>query len=311
MGWLSLHRASAVVAVGMIVGGSIGGTGCSPKTNFALDRARAAYQQAQADPELTAHASVALHDAETALRRTEQTWENSKDEAEVAHLAYLTERRIEIARVTAQQKITTEETKRLHRKRERIQIEARTREAEQARQTAEARTREAEQARQTAEARTREAEEARRVAEEALARAKQLEDELAGLKAQQTERGLVLTLGDVLFEVDRAELRASAVRGFSKLVTFLRDHPEREVLIEGHTDSTGSDSYNLDLSRRRAGAVQDFLVQNGVNSERLTVIGYGETYPVASNDTNDGRQQNRRVELVILREGERAAERMR
>lgn len=144
----------------------------------------------------------------------------------------------------------------------------------------------------------------------AMARTQQLEAELADLKAKETERGLVLTLGDVLFESNAADLRADALQKLYVLVTYLKEHPDRNVLIEGHTDSIGTETYNLELSQRRATAVRTFLVRNGIDPERLTAQGYGQAQPVASNATAVGRQENRRVEVVILREGERVAERM-
>lgn len=239
---------------------------------------------------ITTNAAVVLHEAEAALRRAEQTWENTKDEKEVTHLAYLAEKRVDVAQSAAEQKTAEAEAQRLNDEREKVVIEARTREAERAGQAAQARAREA---------------------QEATARAKRLEQELAELKAKQTERGLVLTLGDVLFEYDKADLKAGALRNLYQLVTFLRENPNRNLLIEGHTDSIGSDSYNLDLSQRRSEAVQTFLLQNGISAERIIARGYGEAYPIASNNTEAGRQQNRRVEVVILNEGERAADRIR
>jgi outer membrane protein OmpA-like peptidoglycan-associated protein len=110
---------------------------------------------------------------------------------------------------------------------------------------------------------------------------------------------LVLTLGDILFETGRADLRPGALRQLYPLVTFLHKYPERQVLIEGHTDNVGSASSNLELSQRRAEAVRDFLLHNGVNPAQVTARGYGETAPVASNTTAAGRQQNRRVEIVV------------
>lgn len=145
---------------------------------------------------------------------------------------------------------------------------------------------------------------------EVAAQANQLEQELADLKAQETERGLVYTLGEVLFEFNDVELKAEALRKLYPLVTFLKEHPRRDLLIEGHADSLGSDVYNLQLSQQRAIAVGKFLVSNGIAPERITAYGYGKEYPVASNATPAGREQNRRVEVVILREGERIAERM-
>lgn len=123
--------------------------------------------------------------------------------------------------------------------------------------------------------------------------------ELAELRAKKTERGYVLTLGDVLFDPNQASLRPGAQQDLYRLATFLKEHPEQRVLIEGHTDSMGSESYNLELSQLRAQAVQDFLIRNGIRPERITARGYGKAYPVASNDTAAGRQQNRRVEVIF------------
>ena len=123
--------------------------------------------------------------------------------------------------------------------------------------------------------------------------------ELAALKAGQTDRGLVLTLGDVLFAVNQATLTPGAMHNRATLVTFLKAHPERRVTIEGYTDSTGSASSNLELSQRRAEAVRHFLLHNGIEASRLTATGYGEASPVAPNTTAAGRLQNRRVEVVI------------
>lgn len=119
---------------------------------------------------------------------------------------------------------------------------------------------------------------------------------------KQTDRGLVLTLGDVLFEFNKAELKAGALRNLYPLVAFLKDNPSRAVAIEGHTDSVGTESFNLELSQRRAEAVRRFLTENGLAQDRITARGLGEAYPVGSNDTGPGRQTNRRVEIVIANE---------
>lgn len=284
----------AVAAVCLI---SVTGVGCAAKNNQALERARVSYLQAGKDPQIATHAPVALQEAETALHKAEQTWEETGKQKEVDHLAYVTERKIDLARTTAQSKAAEVEMQQLSEERERVRLEARTHEAERAQQQAAARGREAEQARLQAQ--------------EAADRAHRIEDELAALKAKQTEHGLVLTLNEVLFEYDKADLKAGAIRNLYPLVTFLRENPARNLIIEGHTDSLGSDSYNFDLSEHRAEAVQSFLLQNGISPMRIVVRGYGETYPVTSNDTEAGRQQNRRVEVVILREGELAASGMR
>lgn len=147
--------------------------------------------------------------------------------------------------------------------------------------------------------------------ESAQQRARQLEQKLAEFKARETERGLLLTLGDVLFEVGSADLKPGIQRKLFPLAEFLKENPDRNVLIEGHTDNTGSPAYNLELSQRRADAVASFLISQGVSPRRITTRGYGQAYPVAPNTTAAGRQQNRRVEVVILREGETALQMMR
>lgn len=131
-----------------------------------------------------------------------------------------------------------------------------------------------------------------------------LQTELAELQADRTERGLVVTLGDeVLFDVDEAELKPGGMQRLARVAEFLRHNPDRNVLIEGHTDSTAPDAYNLALSQRRANAVEDFLIAQGVDPTRISAIGYGEQQPIATNDTVAGRQANRRVEIVVLNAG--------
>jgi OmpA-OmpF porin, OOP family len=131
-----------------------------------------------------------------------------------------------------------------------------------------------------------------------------LEAELAELRADRTERGLVVTLGDeVLFDVDQAELKPGGMQQLARVAEFLRENPDRNVLVEGHTDSTAPDAYNLALSQRRANAVEDFLITQGVDPTRIGAVGYGEQLPIATNDTAAGRQANRRVEIVVLDAG--------
>jgi outer membrane protein OmpA-like peptidoglycan-associated protein len=136
-------------------------------------------------------------------------------------------------------------------------------------------------------------------ASSANARTKALEAQLAELKAKQTNRGLVLTLGDVLFDTGHAELQPGADSTLDQLVQFMTQNPERTLKIEGYTDSVGSDSSNQVLSERRAIAVKNALIDRGLDASRISARGYGEASPVASNGTSGGRQQNRRVEIVI------------
>jgi OmpA-OmpF porin, OOP family len=135
----------------------------------------------------------------------------------------------------------------------------------------------------------------------------ELERELAQLKPAETEHGLALTFGDVLFAPNQAELTPSAMRELYALVTILKAQPQRTIYIEGYTDSRGTEFSNLDLAQRRADAVRDFLIDNGISSPRIIARGYGEGDPVAANATAAGRQENRRVEVIVPREGRRVA----
>jgi outer membrane protein OmpA-like peptidoglycan-associated protein len=130
---------------------------------------------------------------------------------------------------------------------------------------------------------------------------------LQQLRAERTDRGLVVTLEDVLFEVNGAELQPGAQVEMLRLVDYLKRNPDHNILIEGHTDNTGSSEYNLQLSQLRAQSVESYLVAGGVPAERIRAVGYGETRPEAPNDTASGRQQNRRVEIVILDAGQSLA----
>jgi OOP family OmpA-OmpF porin len=129
----------------------------------------------------------------------------------------------------------------------------------------------------------------------------ELEHGLAELKGRETAHGFVLTLSDILFAPDQAEPTPAGMHKLSSLVTILKAQPQRSIRIEGHTDSRGPESYNFDLSQRRADAVRDFLIENGIPSQRITAQGYGEAVAVASNTTGAGRQENRRVEVIVPR----------
>ncbi len=298
-----------------------------PERNEALERARTAFERAQADPEVAANAPVALYEATQALKKAEQA-ENAE---EMNHLAYLAERKAQIATVQAEHKKAEQEIGRLSSEKNKMLLEAREREigrikeeadslskqAEKARREAEAKALEIERAKGKAEAKTLELEKARKEAEakaletqlakmqteQAIERKKQLESEIEELKAKQSERGIVLTLGDILFETGKADLMPGAMRTIDNLAEFLRKHSERKVLVEGHTDSVGGDTYNLGLSQRRADAAKTALIARGISPDRIMTKGYGKQYPIAGNATPAGRQQNRRVEIIILEEG--------
>ncbi|OGU06075.1 MAG: hypothetical protein A2075_05830 [Geobacteraceae bacterium GWC2_58_44] len=180
--------------------------------------------------------------------------------------------------------------------RSRIMADIQAQEAALANAQAEAKAREAEKAKLEAQAQAREAERAR--AELVL-----LMKELSDLQGQLTDRGIVLTIGDVLFATGKSDLNASAQRSMDKLAEFLQKNQQRNLLVEGHTDSIGSDEYNQGLSEQRAASVKSALVERGAASDRIVTIGYGKKYPLASNAAEAGKQQNRRVEAIILNEG--------
>ena len=133
--------------------------------------------------------------------------------------------------------------------------------------------------------------------------------QLRGLNAKQTERGTLVTFGDVLFDFDQASLKANSRDSITTLANYLIKNPDRKVIVEGYTDSKGSASYNQGLSERRANAVKNALVHAGVDPSRIVAQGYGKEYPVASNATNSGRAQNRRVEVTISNDNQPVAPR--
>lgn len=307
---MRFHRSDprpCTVSLVLAVAGTFLVAACAT-TSLDLDRARDSYEQAAGDSEVARNAPVALYEAEQELKRTERAWLEDKDRDETAHRAYLTEKRIEIARAVAAGKAAREEGERLNRERSKVLLEARTREVGKALSVAEQRARDAELARLEAEARAAEAERMRQEAQAAADEARRLQQAIAELEAHQTERGIVLTLGDVLFDFDQAALKPGAEQNLLRLVEFLEEYPDREVLVEGHTDSVGSNEYNLSLSRRRADVVHDFLTRSGIPAARVVTKGYGRSHPVLSNDTAEGRQRNRRVEVVILDAGGRAVD---
>ena len=202
----------------------------------------------------------------------------------------------------------------------RLQAEASQRQSEASQRQSDASRRSAEQSRLDSEAAQRGAEASQRQAiaereaanvallnaqdaraqtEEAQRRSLQLEAQLRDMEARKTDRGMVVTLGDVLFDTNEAQLKSGGMRNVQKLADFFRQYPQRNVMIEGFTDSTGSDGHNQQLSDRRADSVRTALLGMGMDSQRITWRGYGESFPVAGNDTAAGRQMNRRVEVVV------------
>jgi outer membrane protein OmpA-like peptidoglycan-associated protein len=238
-------------------------------------------------------------EAEQSLAAADRAYEEKEPLEIVEHNAYLALRNAQVAGLMIAEETARKEVEQGEVERARVQLEAREREAARAQAAAAQAQSQAEQAQALAEQRGAEIERQAQEAQAAQQRAANLESELADLKAQQTERGLVLTLDDVLFDTGHAVLKSGADSTVERLVAFMNDHPERRILIEGHTDSTGSDELNRQLSEERADALRDALLERGIAIGRIATRGLGEAYPLASNDSSGGRQLNRRVEIVI------------
>lgn len=268
--------------------------GCqtAPPASTELSAARSAIERARSDPYAARSGALELDRAQQALRSAEQAAMRERDAAQARHFAYLAMRRSEIALAQGAQAQTDERMQKASVDRERLQLEARTREAERA-------TRTARSAQSDAESMREQAERARRLAASQAERASALERDLQELQAHSTQRGLVVTLGDVLFDTGKAELQSGAQRRVEQLAAVLKEYPERRVLIEGFTDSVGSETQNLALSQRRAESLQRALQEAGVEPGRIQIRAWGEAHPVATNRTPSGRQQNRRVEVLF------------
>jgi outer membrane protein OmpA-like peptidoglycan-associated protein len=234
-----------------------------------------------------------------ALAEADDAYEERAPLPLIEHQAYIAQRYADISNELVAEARAREEVESGEAQRSRIIAEARTREAEAAAREAEAATRELEVQARVAEEQSRAAEAADARSREAQERSEQLEQELEELEARDTDRGLVLTLGDVLFDTGAATLKPGAATTIDRLAQFMRDYPERAVRIEGHTDAAGSDETNQSLSERRAQAVREALVGRGLDAARIATLGFGEARPIADNDTPGGRQQNRRVEIVV------------
>ena len=269
-------------------------SGCNTtKKNASLDIAHDNYNSAMANPQTSSLAPLELKDASDSLYRADVSLNKGEDTATVDHLAYLANQRVAIAQETAKRKSSEMAVANATTERNEVRLDARTAEADAAkRQVATMQKTADQQAEELAAANANSANDQAYIAEQAAA--------LKELNAKQTKRGLVITLGDVLFSVNKSQLKAGGMRNVQKLAEFLKEYPKHNVLIEGYTDSTGRDNYNQELSERRAEAVRRALVDvAGISADRVSTRGYGKEFPVADNDTATGRQLNRRVEIII------------
>ncbi len=289
----------------------------APYRPQALVDAHARLNQLQSDPQLSTRAPDTIEAARVAVAAAEA---QRKDSAEARHLVAVASSSVDIAIASARSRLAEDQRAALAKDSETARLEARTREADNAhREASSARNEAAFQRGQALDARIEAADaksdamtaqaaaaaahvaadSARADASAANARADELRSQIAELNGRQTERGLVVTLGDVMFATGKSELRGGTPSNLAKLAAFLNRYTDRTIVVEGYTDSVGSESSNIALSQRRADAVRSFLVAQGVSSGRLAATGLGEAAPVADNESATGRQQNRRVEVII------------
>ena len=256
---------------------ALGACATTQQPNSALESARSAVQAAQADPNVAKYAPLDLDAAQKQLNIADAAYMHHQEQY-IGQPAYMAAQTARLAQARAAAKADDARVAAGQAERDRIQLAARTRDT------------------QNAQAATMAANQQTTAANE---QSKRLQDEIQQLKAKPTDRGLVLTLGDVLFDTGRAELNSGASRKLDQLAQFLSEHPDRRVQIDGFTDSVGSDSYNQELSQRRADSVKSALLSRRIDSSRISTEGYGKAFPVANNSDSGGRQLNRRVEVVI------------
>lgn len=276
-------------------------TACAtaPTPNASLEQARTRVRSAQADTQVVALAPQELKRADESLRLAEKTWSEGGSTGSVDHLAYMTGQRVTLAQETAASLADQALVASAAAERDKMRLAVRTSEADAAKlQLSESQRSNAQKTSELAAADAQALRDKEKV-DRRDARVSDLESQLVELNARKTDRGLVVTLGDVLFDSGRASLQAASARNMTKLADAFKRNPEHTASIEGYTDSVGSASSNRELSGRRAGAVMQALVDLGVPADHLTMVSRGEDSPVASNDTAAGRQMNRRVEIVF------------
>lgn len=243
---------------------SVGLAACSHQPNANLESARSNYSSLQSDPQASKVAALETKEAKEWLDKADKAYLDKEDEKKVDQLAYLTNKRVEVAKQTIALRTAEAGLKNTSAQRAQALLDARD------------------------------------------AQIRKLQD---SLNAKQTERGTLVTFGDVLFDFNKAELKSSALPNVTQLARFLQENPERQVIVEGYTDSVGSASYNQGLSERRAESVRRALIRAGVEPTRIVAQGYGKEYPVADNSTDSGRAQNRRVEVTISNDNQPVAPR--
>jgi outer membrane protein OmpA-like peptidoglycan-associated protein len=287
---MNIRLAAAASAAAL----SIAGCSHFPEQVQTLDQARTAVGDLEKDPLANDVAPMRLEAAQDALARANTLFEEKKSLDSIEQDSYVALRNAQIADQQIAEKRARDQLQNADAERNKILLQVREQQAQQATQLAQQR---GEQLEQTTKQLRQQSE-----------RTEELQQQLSNLQAEQTNRGLVLTLNDVLFDFNSAALKPGADRTMQRLADFMMANPKRDIVVEGYTDSRGSAQYNRELSAERAQAVKQALVDRGISAARIRTEGLGEEYPVASNGTAAGRQLNRRVEIVLSdQEGQFAA----
>ena len=277
-------KATPTIATLLVLAGTL--AGCATREPLPeLVTARREVQAAVQDPDTAKAGALRIEAAQKALMDAEQASAKHKGDDVVRDYAFDATRNAQIAMQQAAEVRNRAAVAAGEANRNSVLLEARTKEADAAKAAAAANALIAGQnAKQ---------------ANDAQDEAARLKAELAAMNAVSTDRGMVLTLGDVLFDTGKASVKPGAMGALERVAAFMQEHPALRLMVEGSTDSRGSDEYNQDLSTRRAESVRDVLVRNGVQRDRIEAVGLGEGSPVASNDNAAGQQQNRRVEVIF------------
>lgn len=291
---ITLARVVGILALTVATSFLVASCATAPQSPQGYAEVRSKLSALQSNVELANKVPAEIREAEGAVLAAEVPV--GKDVALGEHRVYMADYLVEIARAKAETRYAEDQRVKLSQARDDARLDARTREADRAHRETATAERAADAARASAASN---AAESARSADDAARNAKELQRQIDVLQAEATDRGLVLTLGDVLFATGRSNLNSGGNKSLDKLIVFLNEYPDRNVDIEGHTDDVGSLDMNQTLSQHRADSVKSYLTQNGIQSTRLAATGLGETQPIAENSSNTGRQQNRRVEIII------------
>ncbi len=300
---LSASLSASALAAALLLGACASAPPAPPP---ALVAARNSVHSAEIDPGVLTNAPLELKKATDALSRANMLLSKGEALSEVNSAAYVADRQAQAALALASAKRNEDAIRGAEADRERARADGKAAEAQRAQSvaaTAQQRAASAEQrassAQQQAIAAQASAAVANATAADAQAQTAALQQQLSDLQAQHTDRGMLVTLGDVLFEFNKAEVKPTAQASLRKVADFLQQHPERRILIEGYTDNVGSATYNASLSQQRAESVAAALAAMGVARSRIDSVGYGKGFPIADNNSDTNRALNRRVEVYI------------